>query len=169
MVHAGACQAAGAHIGEEDVSVGGKLADDILAFFGGCVDDDGFLAAIVEVKDRIVLIVGADRAKEIPDRVAARWFDLDDLCAPVRQDAACTRRSHVGRVFDDFQSFEHSSIPVPFINFLARGWTLGTEKGRAEPLDERGDAGLERRDAVRQSEFEVGQLVESFLQGFAPT
>ena len=108
MIHAGARQTAGAHICEEDVGFRGELADNLLTLGGGRVDDNGFLAAIVEVENRIVLIIGADRTEEIADRVSAWWLDLDDLCAPVRQDAACPRRGHVGRVFDDFQSFEHS-------------------------------------------------------------
>ena len=118
MVHAGPGKAAGADIGEEHVSFGRELADDFLAFWRGCVDDDGFLAAIVEVKDRIVLIVRADGAEEVADRIATRGLDLDYFSAPVREDAPGTRRCHIGGVFNDFQTF---------VNEV---WTLDAQKGR---------------------------------------
>jgi len=108
----GALDAAGADICKEDVSRIGELADDLAALFGAGVDDDGLLAAVVAVKGGVVGQVGKRRAlgREIgADGVAPRRFDLDNFCAPVRQNAASPWSSEICRVFNDFYAFEEQS------------------------------------------------------------
>ena len=108
VIKAGPRQTAGAHVGEEDVGVLHHLPDQRLTFRFAGVDDDGFLAAIVEIEDGIVLQVGADGAEEEANGIAAGRLDLGDVCAPVAQDAPGARRCHVCRVFDDLDAFKHA-------------------------------------------------------------
>ena len=103
-------QPAWANIGQKHICVCSKLSKDFLSFVGARVQNDRLFAAIIEVEDRIVLDIRADCAEEITNRITAGWFDLDDVSAPVAQDAASPGCRHICGVFDYFNAVQHRRI-----------------------------------------------------------
>ena len=110
----------GPDIGKKHVCIFSQFAQQLLSLGFRSVDHHGFLAAIVEVENRIVFDIGAERAEENPDRIAAGRFHFDDIGAPVAQDGSRARGGHIGGVFDDFDALEHGRLLQTFYTFSGR-------------------------------------------------
>ena len=97
----------------------GRIADfaqGVRALAGAHVEADRLLAPVVAVEGgvvRQVLLAGSLGGEVGADGVSARRFDLYDLRAPVREDAAGPRGSKICSVFNDFDALEQQcGLPI---------------------------------------------------------
>ena len=117
VVEAGALEAAGADIGDENVGVLHEALHGFDALGLRGVDGEALLAAIVEFEDRRALeVIGADILHGVAHGAAREGLDLHDLRAPVGKDAARAGRGDVGGHFNDLDALEHG-FRSPFYIF----------------------------------------------------
>jgi hypothetical protein len=107
-VQPGAPQRTRADVGDEHVCGGQQFERRGRA--AGCaeVEHDAALTAVVHLERRAQLGVQAQHPAEHPRRIACRWFELDDVRAPVGQYSARRRASHPNAQLDDFHAFHRS-------------------------------------------------------------
>ena len=101
-----AFQRFGPDVGQEDVGARDEFRDDGPPAFAGEVDRDAALGPVVEIERRVAGAVAADHPAERARRVTGRRFHLDDVSAPVGEDAAGSRAGDPHAEFDDADAGE---------------------------------------------------------------
>ena len=84
---------------------------DVDALVGREVEHDAALAAVVELEQRVDVEVAAEHALERSGRIALGRLDLDDVGAPVGEDAARTRAGDPHAELDDPDPLERQVGP----------------------------------------------------------
>jgi hypothetical protein len=101
-------QRRGPDVGEEHVGGGEQLHHRRLALVGLEVEHDAALRAVVELERRVGVQLAAEHLAEDARRVARGRLHLDDVGAPVGEDAAGGRPGHPHPQLDDTNPFQRS-------------------------------------------------------------
>ncbi len=96
-----------AHVRDEHVGPLEQSLHRLLPGLAAQIEHDAALAPVVQLERRHRrLLTGADGTEDRPLRVAGRRLDLDDVGAPVGEDARRRRTGHPGRQLDHADTVE---------------------------------------------------------------
>lgn len=129
------CERLCAPVGDEDVALADQLDKGLVALGVLRVEGDALLVGVFEVEgDVFEGAVGDAVRRGAPAKVVAtERLDLDDLCAPICEEARCARSGYEGSELDDLDARKRP--------FLIR---LSTVLSRCRPIIRAFDEDLSR-------------------------
>jgi hypothetical protein len=112
-------RAFGTNVGEEDVGAVDELERDIATGLRPKIEHDALLRSVVELEDRVVRHVATEHPLERSRRVAGGRLDLDDVGAPVGENATGRGPGHPHADLDDANTIHRPGHDHP-LSALAR-------------------------------------------------